>query len=141
MNIREKFRRGVSSSTYRNSRMNQCQNQSYVTTDAQSVRLSWCQAPSGDQENSFVSVRQLRVCICRALSLTRGRVCHLQLLLVLASTTILSSESRVTDGQILLPQIRDSPRPGETSPVFMSPSDRVTQLYTPDTGFYSRLLL
>jgi hypothetical protein len=55
------------------------------------------------------SVRQLRVCWCGALSLTRGRVCRLHLLLVLASAVILGSESRGTHDHILLSQIRDSP--------------------------------
>jgi hypothetical protein len=42
-------------------------------------------------------------------SLTRGWVCHLQLLLALASAVILGSESRGTRDPILLSQIRDSP--------------------------------
>jgi hypothetical protein len=40
---------------------------------------------------------------------TREWVCHLQLLLALASTFILGSESRVTRDHILLSQIRDLP--------------------------------
>jgi hypothetical protein len=40
-------------------------------------------------------------------SLTRGLVCHLQLLLVLANAFILGSESRGTRDHILLSQIRD----------------------------------
>jgi hypothetical protein len=39
----------------------------------------------------------------------RGRVCRLQLLLVLASLVILVSNSRGTHVQILLSKIRDSP--------------------------------
>jgi hypothetical protein len=42
-------------------------------------------------------------------SLTRGWVCHLQLLLALASTFILGSESRGTRDRILLSQIRNFP--------------------------------
>jgi hypothetical protein len=42
-------------------------------------------------------------------SLTRGWVCHLQLLLALASAFILGSEFRGTCDHILLPQIRDFP--------------------------------
>jgi hypothetical protein len=42
-------------------------------------------------------------------SLTRGWVCHLQLLLALASAFILGSESRGTRDHILLSQIRDFP--------------------------------
>jgi hypothetical protein len=44
-----------------------------------------------------------------ALSLTRGRVCRLQLLLELASAVILGSESCGTRYHILLSQIRDFP--------------------------------
>jgi hypothetical protein len=42
-------------------------------------------------------------------SLTRGWVCHLQLLLALASSFILGSKSRGTRDHILLSQIRDFP--------------------------------
>jgi hypothetical protein len=49
----------------------------------------------------------LRVCWFGAPSLTRGRVCRLQLLLALASAIIFGSESRRTRGHILLSQIRD----------------------------------
>jgi hypothetical protein len=62
-------------------------------------------------------------------SLTRERVCRLQLLLVLASEVILRSESRGTDDHILLPEIRDSPNLEGQVPVFISPRDSVAQLY------------
>jgi hypothetical protein len=65
--------------------------------------------PSGAYDQSFIIVRQLRVFLCGALSLTRGRVCCLQLLLVLASAVIFGSESHRTRGLILLSQIRDLP--------------------------------
>jgi hypothetical protein len=52
--------------------------------------------PSGAYDQILIAVRQLRVCWCGALSLTRGRVCRLQLLLALARTVILGSESRGT---------------------------------------------
>jgi hypothetical protein len=65
--------------------------------------------PSGAQEQIFIAVRQLRVCWCRVLSLTRGRVCRLQLLLGRASAVILGSESRGTPDNILVSQIRDFP--------------------------------
>jgi hypothetical protein len=57
----------------------------------------------------LIIVWQLRVCWFGAPSLTRGRVCRLQLLLALASAVIFGSESRMTRGHILLPQIRDFP--------------------------------
>jgi hypothetical protein len=49
------------------------------------------------------------VCWCGALSLTRGRICRLQLLLALASEVILRSEYRGTRNHILLSQILDFP--------------------------------
>jgi hypothetical protein len=52
--------------------------------------------PSGAYDQIFIVVRQLRACCYGVLSLTRGRVCRLQLLLVLASAVILGSESRWT---------------------------------------------
>jgi hypothetical protein len=65
--------------------------------------------PSGDYDQIFNIVWQLRVCWFGAPSLTRGRVCRLQLQLALASAVIFGSESHRTRGHILLSQIRDFP--------------------------------
>jgi hypothetical protein len=65
--------------------------------------------PSGAYGQIFINVRQLRACWCGALSLTRERVCRLQLLLALASAVILGSEFRGTRNHISLFQIRDFP--------------------------------
>jgi hypothetical protein len=65
--------------------------------------------PSGAYNQIFIIVRQLWVCVCGALSPTRGRVCRLQLLLALASAVIYGSDSRGTRDRILLSQIRDFP--------------------------------
>jgi hypothetical protein len=62
---------------------------------------------SGAYDQIFITVGQLRVCWCGALSLTRGRVCRLQLLLALASAVILGSEPLGTRDHILLSQIWD----------------------------------
>jgi hypothetical protein len=62
-------------------------------------------------------------------SVTRGWVCRLQLLVVLASTVILRSESRGTHDHILLSQIRDS-----LNPVFISPRNKVARLYPQALG-------
>jgi hypothetical protein len=87
--------------------------------------------PSGAYDQSFITVRQLRVCWCGALFLTREQVCLLQLLLVLASAVILGSESRGTRDHILLSQILDSPNlKGRGGPVI-----------PPGTGFPFRHLL
>jgi hypothetical protein len=61
--------------------------------------------PSGAYDQIFITVWQLRVCWCGVLM--RGWVCHLQLLLALASTVILRSKSLGTRDHILLCQIRD----------------------------------
>jgi hypothetical protein len=65
--------------------------------------------PSGAYDQIFITVSQLRVCWYGALSLTRGRVCRLKLLLALAIAVILGSESLGTRGHILLFQIREFP--------------------------------
>jgi hypothetical protein len=52
--------------------------------------------PSGAYDRNCITVRQMRVCWCGALSLTRGRFCRLKLLLALASAVILESECRGT---------------------------------------------
>jgi hypothetical protein len=64
---------------------------------------------SGAYYQNFVTVRRLRVCWYGAISLTRGRVCRVQLLPVLASAVILGSKSRGTRQHILLSQILDFP--------------------------------
>jgi hypothetical protein len=61
--------------------------------------------PSGVYNQIFITVRQLQDCWRRSLSLTRGRVYHLQLLLALDSAVILGSESH----HISMSQIRDFP--------------------------------
>jgi hypothetical protein len=63
-------------------------------------------------------------------SRTRVRVCRLQLLLALASAVILGSESRGTHDDILLSQFQDSPDLEGQVPVFISPGNRVAQLYS-----------
>jgi hypothetical protein len=64
--------------------------------------------PSEAYDQIFITVRQLRICWCGPFSLTRGRVCHLQLLLILASAS-LGSESHGTRDHILPSQIWDFP--------------------------------
>jgi hypothetical protein len=65
--------------------------------------------PSGAYDQTFISVWQLRFFWCGVLSLTRGRICCLQLQLTLASAVILGSESRGTRDHILMSQILDFP--------------------------------
>jgi hypothetical protein len=65
--------------------------------------------PSGAYDQIFITVRQLRVCWGGVLSLTRGRVYRLQLLLAIASAVIFGSEFRGTRDHILMSHIRDLP--------------------------------
>jgi hypothetical protein len=65
--------------------------------------------PSRAYDQIFIIVRQLRVSLYGALSLTSWRVCRLLSLLALASAVIFGSEFRVTRDHILLSQIRDFP--------------------------------
>jgi hypothetical protein len=85
----------------------QSQNQSHIATDGQSFSKSWCRAPSGAHDQIFITLWQLRSCLCRAPSLARGRVCLLYMLLTLASVVFLGSESLGTRDHILLSQIWD----------------------------------
>jgi hypothetical protein len=75
----------------------------------QSTSLSWHKAPIWGLQPDFITVRQLQVCWCGVLSLRRGRVCRLELLLVLASAVIFKSESPGVHDHILLSQIWDFP--------------------------------
>jgi hypothetical protein len=67
-------------------------------------------------------------------SLTRGWVCRLQLLLVLATAVILMSESCRTHDHILLSQTRDFPNLEGRVFIFISPRNRVAQLYPQALG-------
>jgi hypothetical protein len=90
--------------------------------------------PSGAYDQIFIAVRELRVSWSGALSLTRERVCRFQLLLLLASTVILGSESRGTREHILLSQIRVTPNLEGQVTVFISPRKRVADLYSQTLG-------
>jgi hypothetical protein len=65
---------------------------------------------------------------CHSPSLKRGWVCLLHLLLALASTFILRSDSRGTRNHILLSQIRDSPNLEGQVPLFIYPRNKAAQL-------------
>jgi hypothetical protein len=67
-------------------------------------------------------------------SLTRGGVCRLQLLLVLASAAILRSESRWAHVHILLSQTREFHILKGQVPIFISRRKRVDQLYPQALG-------
>jgi hypothetical protein len=118
---------------------NDCDSQSYITTDSQSASPSWCQAPIWDQRSIFLSpwnfVRHLRVWYFVAPTLMRGRVCNLLLLLVLASAVPLGSESHGTI--FYCPNSWDSPNLEGQVTVFISPRNRVAQIYPRALGSLS----
>jgi hypothetical protein len=100
--------------------------QSHLTTDGQSASLSWCQGTIRDSDRFFflleIFFRQLRVCYFVAPSLTRGRVCKLLLLLVLASAVPRDSRSYFIVAIL------------ETPPTWRA---RSPYLYPPGTGYPS----
>jgi hypothetical protein len=71
------------------------ESESYVTTDGQSASLSWNKAPIWGLRPDFYYCETARVCWRGALSLTRGQVCRLHLLLVLASAVILGTRDHI----------------------------------------------
>jgi hypothetical protein len=98
------------------------------------LSLSWCQAPIWGLRPQFYYCQTVAGYWCGAISLTRERVCRLQLRLVLASAVIHGSESRGTSDYILLSQIRDSPNLEGQVLVFKSLKNRVAQLYPQALG-------
>jgi hypothetical protein len=95
--------------------------------------------PSGTRDQLFflleIFFRQLRVCYFVALSLTRGRVCNLLLLLVLASAVPLGSESR--HDHVLLSQFLRLSQPGGPGPHIYIPQEQGGPDVLPGTGFYT----
>jgi hypothetical protein len=111
---------------------NQNQSQSYIMINGQSASLSWFKASFGAQDQTFVTLRQLQVCWCRAPSLTKEQVCSLQLLLAITSAVILGSESHRTHDHMLLSQIRDSCNLEGQVPIFSYPPGTGCPNYTPN---------
>jgi hypothetical protein len=85
--------------------------------------------PSGVYDQIFIAVRQLRVWLCGVLSLTRGRVCRLQLLMALASTV-----SPVGIVIIFYCLRFETPQPEAQVPVFISLRNRVARLHLQALG-------
>jgi hypothetical protein len=114
------------------SSQSQSQSQCYFTTGSlPPINSSWRQAP-WDPRSEFLFSTEYSPYVTP--SLRRGRVWSLQLLLGLASTVILRSDSRGTHEHILLPQIRDSPNLEGHVLVFISPRNRVARLYPQAQG-------
>jgi hypothetical protein len=95
--------------------------------------------PSGTRDELFfplaIFFRQLRVCYFVAPSLTRGWVCNLLLLLVLASAVSLGSESRGTQNYILLSQFLRLSQPGGPGPRIYILQEQGGPVMPPGTWF------
>jgi hypothetical protein len=81
----------------------------FTTGGLPPISTSWYRVHWDSGPEFFFSIEQLRHSPYITSSLTRGWVCHLRLLLALASAFILGSESRGIRDYILLTQIRDIP--------------------------------
>jgi hypothetical protein len=119
----------------RRGRSCQSQSQTYFTTGGLLSSISsWCQAPWHTRPVFIFQVNTCSYIPYVISSLTRGWVCHLQLLIALTSAVILGSGSRGTHNHILLSQIRDSLNLEGQVPLFISPRNRVAQLYPQALG-------
>jgi hypothetical protein len=96
------------------------------------LRLAVYRQSSPLRTTTRIFILQLNICGYSPYvtsTLTRGWVCHLQLLQVLSSADILRSESRRIHDHILLSQIGDFPNLEDQDPVFIYPRSRVARLY------------
>jgi hypothetical protein len=101
----------------------------YSVSQSVRVRLTlrlavYRQAPWDSRHSNLIF--QLNTCRYSpyvTFSVTRGGICRLQLLLILASAVILMSKSHGIHDPILLSQIRDSPNLEGQVPVFISPGN------------------
>jgi hypothetical protein len=89
--------------------------------------------PSGTRDQFFfllqIFFRQLRVCYFVAPSLTRGRVCNLLLLLVSPVQSLSGLSPTRLKTIFYYPNFLDFPNLEGQVPVFISPRNRVAQLY------------
>jgi hypothetical protein len=92
--------------------MNQSQSESELFYDWRFIANQFVLAPNPLRLTARIFLSQWNTCgnsPCITFSMTRGWVCHLKLLLALASAFILGSYSRGTRDHILRSQIRDFP--------------------------------
>jgi hypothetical protein len=94
--------------------------------------------PSGAQDQIFITLTQLSVCWCGAPALRRGRVCRLQLLLVLARAVTLVSQ--VPRGSWPYFTVSDSrlPQHGGPGPHIYIPHKQGGPVIAPSTGLSFR---
>jgi hypothetical protein len=100
------------------------QSQAYITTGALPPVY----------HHIFITLRHLRVCRCGALFLTMERLCHLQLLLVLASPAILGASPAGLVIMFYCLRFETPPNLEDQVAVFISHRKRVDQLYPQALG-------
>jgi hypothetical protein len=105
-----------------NCSQSQSQSQSHFTTGALPSIVRLDSKPLESHDQYFFQLNTCGYSPYATSSLTRGWVCRLQLLLVLASVIIIGSKSR------------RPPNLEGRVPVFISPRNRVAQLYTQALG-------
>jgi hypothetical protein len=103
-------------------------NSNHIGADGHSVSKSSCRAPSGPHDQIFITLYYSS--ICRAPSLTRGRVCLLYMLLALGSAVFLGSESLGTALDLRLPFSSPPTTSRVTVEVFETASTRVSELFS-----------
>jgi hypothetical protein len=119
--------------SYRN---RESQSHSHFTTGGlPPIISSWHQAFRDSRPDFFFHLNTCSYSPYVTSPLTRGLVCRLQLLLVLANAVIISFEFRGTRDHILLLQIRHLAKLEGQVPVVTSPRNRVAQLYTQALDF------
>jgi hypothetical protein len=96
--------------------------------------------PSGAQVHIFITIRQLWIFLCRTSSLTRGRVCRLQLLLAFTSAVILVSEFHGTHDNIILFPVQNNRKWRIRCP-YLYPTGTEGPIIHPGTGFHFRRLI
>jgi hypothetical protein len=104
---------------------------SYFTTDGQSVSMSWCRAHSGTSDQILLLVGRLlceSCCVKVAALFLRGALSDERTGLKFAVQS-LNRPSRAEPVIILYCLIWDSPNLEGQVPVFISPRNRVAQLY------------
>jgi hypothetical protein len=97
--------------------------------------------PSRACDQIFITVRQLRGCWCGALSLTRERVCRLQLLSVLASAVIFGSWVPRDSWPYFTVSDSRFPQHEGPGPCIYIPQEQGGPVISPGTGFPFRRLL
>jgi hypothetical protein len=108
---------------------------SYVTINSQSASLSWCQAPIWGPTSDFYFCQAVAGLLIWVTLSDKRQVCHLQFLVAIPSAVVLMSESCGIHDHILLSHIGDSPNLEGQVTTFISPRNRVAQLYPQALGY------